>query len=48
MGVKEPTPQFEKSIGDVDPGGVVNLSWVGWVIRKERSIYNLMILLHVS
>ena len=22
-----------KRVGDVDPAGVVNLSWVGWVIK---------------
>ena len=26
-----------KTVEDVDPDGVANLSWAGWGIRKERS-----------
>ena len=33
--VKEITPLFENS-RSVEPGGVANLSWAGWVICKNR------------
>ena len=32
--VEEPTPRFK-----ISRGGVAKLSWVGWVICKERSSY---------
>ena len=35
---KEPTPLFKKS-RDVDPGGVANLFWAGWVrVRRDLNI----------
>ena len=35
---KEPTPLFKKS-RDVDPGGVANLFWAGWVrVRRDLKI----------
>ena len=47
--VKEHTPHFTKRVGDVDPSGVANLSWAGWVIYLERPYKNnLMIFLQVS
>ena len=40
-----------KTVGDVDPGGVANLSWVGWgglSVRRDLNILLTMILLQVS
>ena len=36
LDIKEPTPL--ERVGDIDPGGVANLSWAGWVIPITRDL----------